>query len=274
MNVTDALRRVPDLTPVLLLDDDRISLATLGRLCQELGCEVSHTQSLAEAQRMLSDGNYPVCLVDMHLGVHARGTFLIDWARRCDVDTEFIVVTASDRRGDVISAVRAGAFDYVEKPADPVLLSRAVSRASEAVATRRKVAAQARELEALNEDLERTVHQRTEKMLEQWQVTNEILGSLPLGVLRVDAGWCVDYANPKAEHLLGRPRSDLIGPIFRAPVLTPFFEALKQASDEGRWGFARPLEHLGSHLEFRVVLLRPASEVFKGAVIFIDGGEQ
>lgn len=265
----------PDFPPVLLLDDDRITLAALSRLCQELGYEVHRTQSLAEAQRMLREIHFPVCLVDMHLSLHARGTFLIEWARRENLETEFIVVSGTDRREDVIQALRAGAFDFVEKPADPVLVSRALTRAADTVANRRKVARQAKELEALNEDLERTVHQRTEKMLEQWQVTNEILSSLPIGLLRIDAGWNVDYVNPKAEQILGQARAQLVGPIYRAPALAPFFEALKQASDEGRWGFARPLSFRrpGGRaicVDYRLVLLRPTSETFRGAVVLME----
>lgn len=127
------------------------------------------------------------------------------------------------------------------------------------------------------DELQRTVQGHTEALVEQFQLMHEILASLPLGLIRVDAAWNVDYANPEAERILGRSRAELAGPIYRSALLEPFFEALKQASDEGRWGFPQPLEivHEAGHtarVYARVVLLRPAAELFQGAVVLVEEG--
>lgn len=95
-----------------------------------------------------------------------------------------------------------------------------------------------------------------------------------VGVLRVNDAWSVVDANPAAERLLGRARAELAGPLYRSAALAPFFEALKHATDECRWGYARTLELARDgacvHLAFRVVLERPEEDLFHGALLLIE----
>ena len=66
---------------------------------------------------------------------------------------------------------------------------------------------------------------------------SEVLESLAVGYLSMDAGWRVTYVNAAAEHALGRSRADLVGHVmwdlFPATAGTDFEAGYRRAAETG-----------------------------------------
>jgi AmiR/NasT family two-component response regulator len=113
---------------LLLLDDDRLVLATLGEGLRQAGYRVSTASSVEEAEDILSDGGIDLAILDVRM----PGQTGIDLARRlhaADSEVPFIFLTAYSDDELVEQASEAGAMGYVVKPADPDRLVPAIEAA-------------------------------------------------------------------------------------------------------------------------------------------------
>nr|WP_131834969.1 sigma-54 dependent transcriptional regulator [Ancylobacter aquaticus] len=115
---------------VLLVDDDEEVRRAYGQTLELDGLTVSTTGSSAAALASLSTRFEGVVVSDVRMpGMDGFG--LLDAVRRLDPDIPVLLITG---HGDVpmaLRALRAGAWDFIEKPADPVLLVETVRRALE-----------------------------------------------------------------------------------------------------------------------------------------------
>ena len=107
----------PALPHVLLVDDDRLILATLARGLQEAGFGVSTAESSEEAQELLTSGLRPdLALLDVRLPGE-DGLALA--ARLRDLDqVPFLMLSAFSDDATVQEAARLGALGYLVKPLD------------------------------------------------------------------------------------------------------------------------------------------------------------
>lgn len=101
----------------LIIDDEpdiRDLLAiTLGRM----GIEADTVANVAEAQKQLNTNSYQLCLTDMNLP-DGNGIDLVQWVQQHHSQTPIAVITAYGSMDTAISALKAGAFDFVSKPVE------------------------------------------------------------------------------------------------------------------------------------------------------------
>ncbi len=105
-----------DVTQRVLVVDDEDDLLTLMRLTlTKLGLEVVTAGSVAEARDALARGRYSLCLTDMQLG-DGTGLDVLAAISAGDHDLPCAVITAYGNADNAVTALKAGAFDYLAKP--------------------------------------------------------------------------------------------------------------------------------------------------------------
>lgn len=101
----------------LIVDDEpdirELLEITLGRM----NIETAAAEDIATAYKFLEDENFDLCLTDMHLP-DGNGIELVDHIMQRNPGLPVAVITAFGSMDNAISALKAGAFDFVQKPVD------------------------------------------------------------------------------------------------------------------------------------------------------------
>ncbi len=100
---------------LLILDEDRILLQSLGQFLRREGYDVRTTDNAAAAMQELDAGNVDVLLADINLPGIKPSDLLRDIRRRSP-QTIVIVITSYGSIENAVEAIKLGAFDYVTKP--------------------------------------------------------------------------------------------------------------------------------------------------------------
>jgi two-component system response regulator HydG len=121
---------------VLLVDDDKGHAETMAEALKKPGhvCTIRHSR--AEAEEELRHGAFDVIVTDLVMESPTAGLEVLELARKLQPEAETIMVTA---HGDIPTAKKAlqgGAYDFIEKPIDLVVLRNLVHRAAETVMLR------------------------------------------------------------------------------------------------------------------------------------------
>ena len=101
---------------ILLVDDDDVLTEFLGVLLRGKGYEVTVVKSGKGALRKLKDNFYAVILIDIKLP-DIDGIELISKMPRAEPDMRKVVLTGNPSFDNVQKALKAGAHDYLVKPA-------------------------------------------------------------------------------------------------------------------------------------------------------------
>jgi len=113
---------------VLVIDDERdireLLTITLGRM----DLQVDAVGTLADARRALSERTYDLCFTDMRLP-DGSGQQIIELIAANHPDTPVAMVTAYGNVDAAVTALKAGAFDFVSKPVDLQMLRQLVRTA-------------------------------------------------------------------------------------------------------------------------------------------------
>ena len=113
---------------VLVVDDERdireLLTITLGRM----NLLVESAGSVGEARRLLADHHYDLCFTDMRLP-DGSGQELIELIASTHPDLPVAMITAYGNVDAAVTALKAGAFDFVSKPVDINMLRRLVQTA-------------------------------------------------------------------------------------------------------------------------------------------------
>ncbi len=127
---------------VLIADDEPAIVRVLRRQLERDGVEVAEASDVALLRAQLAR-EPEVVLLDLRLG-NASGLELIGELRERCPDAETIVMTGYASIDSAVECMRAGAFDYLEKPfSDPRRVQQTLERALE----RRRLRVRNRELE-------------------------------------------------------------------------------------------------------------------------------
>jgi response regulator NasT len=121
-------------TRLLLVDDDRLVLSTLGSGLLDAGYEISTAESAEDAEMLLASGMRPdLAIVDIRMSGQ-DGLYLARRLRELD-HIPFLMLSAYSEPRMIDQATRHGALGYLVKPLDtPQLLpavEAALSRANE-----------------------------------------------------------------------------------------------------------------------------------------------
>jgi two-component system response regulator PilR (NtrC family) len=112
----------------LVVDDEpdirELLVLTLGRL----GLLVDTAPNVTEAKRRLADASYAFCLTDMRMP-DGTGLELVEHVAAHHPNVPIAVITAFGSVDTAVTALKAGAFDFVSKPVDLAVLRRLVQSA-------------------------------------------------------------------------------------------------------------------------------------------------
>ena len=114
--MTQIERRARSSGPDVLIVDDEDDIRELLELTMlRLGLASDGAASLAEAHRLLGEKRYRLCLTDMRLP-DGDGLELVRYISENLRDLPVAVITAFGSMDNAVTALKAGAFDYLSKP--------------------------------------------------------------------------------------------------------------------------------------------------------------
>jgi two-component system response regulator PilR (NtrC family) len=100
---------------VLIVDDEADIRELLDLTMVRMGLRADCAGSVAEARRLLAENTYQLCLTDMRLP-DGEGLELVHFINDSVSDLPVAVITAYGSTENAVSALKAGAFDYLAKP--------------------------------------------------------------------------------------------------------------------------------------------------------------
>jgi two-component system response regulator RegA len=114
----DDLTRIPaSARTLLLLDDDGALRVRLARALETRGFQTTQAGSVKEALVAVRDRPPAFAVLDMRLA-DGSGLDVVDILRRSRPDARIIMLTGYGNIATAVAAVKAGAVDYLAKPAD------------------------------------------------------------------------------------------------------------------------------------------------------------
>ena len=134
---------------ILLIDDDPSIQRAFRRALQDRGHGVVVASSTNEAVAALNRSPFDLCLLDLCLGGES-GIELLPRIRELAPWLRVVVVTASSDVQTAISAIRAGAADFLSKPCSPDELMHTVGQQIEAIRMQHRIDQLERDREAAN----------------------------------------------------------------------------------------------------------------------------
>lgn len=113
---------------LLVIDDERNVAYSIKRAIESEDVLVDTVQSGIEALRLFQKKSYSIVIVDLRLP-DTTGLELLRQFKAIDSSVPVIVMTAYSAAETAIEAIKDGAFDYLVKPVDIVVLDQVVGRA-------------------------------------------------------------------------------------------------------------------------------------------------
>ena len=115
---------------VLVVDDELLQRKIINQKLLDLGLFAETVQSAAEALQLLQAKDFDVVLLDVQMTVMS-GLEALPLIRNIEDAPEVIMLTLDDSLESGISAMRAGAYDYLIKPASSDALEITIGKATE-----------------------------------------------------------------------------------------------------------------------------------------------
>lgn len=111
-----AVAALPEKT-LLLLDDDMVLCRRLARALDAHGFETRMAGSVGEAVEAIYANPPAFAVLDLRLD-DGSGLKAVETLRQCRADARIVMLTGYGNIATAVAAVRAGAVDYLAKPAD------------------------------------------------------------------------------------------------------------------------------------------------------------
>lgn len=195
---------------ILIVDDERLVLATLGEGLRQAGYEVEEAASGEEALRLLEAHGPDLAILDMRMP-GMSGVDVAHWLR-LHGDIPFLFLSAYSDAGAVEQAVEEGALGYLVKPLDVPQIVPSIEAAL----------ARAREFRKLNESrhhLSTALSQSRETSvavglaMERYRVSEQQAFELLRSAARSHRRKLVDVAQElvAAAEVLNRPYAEQVG---------------------------------------------------------------
>lgn len=121
-----------DQPTLLIVDDDRSFREALSASFKRRGYEVRAAASAEEALELCADWTPERAVIDLRMP-GASGLELLRALKRIDQNTEIVLLTGYGSIPTAVEAVRAGAANFLTKPADPEEIEKAFSGESQSV---------------------------------------------------------------------------------------------------------------------------------------------
>ncbi|HEU4401940.1 MAG TPA: sigma-54 dependent transcriptional regulator [Candidatus Polarisedimenticolia bacterium] len=130
--------RTPPRGRVLVVEDEPYVRISLGELLRARGFDVDLTSTVADALAALGRAPVDVVLSDLRLP-GADGLELVRRLQAASPEVPVVILTGQGTIASAVECIKAGAVDYILKPADPGALEVALERALATQALRREV---------------------------------------------------------------------------------------------------------------------------------------
>lgn len=117
--------RPPGEPTLLLVDDDEAFRQVLGRAMSRRGFAVTLAGNAAEAEALAAQTVFEYAIVDVRMPGKS-GIELVAALRAIDEGTRIVVLTGYGTIANAVSAMRAGAVDYLMKPVDAAACEKAL----------------------------------------------------------------------------------------------------------------------------------------------------
>jgi DNA-binding NtrC family response regulator len=114
---------------ILLVDDDQTTCETLSAIVSAAGYETCWESDPERAWGRVQHGSYDVLLTDLSMA-GMNGLQLCEHVHELDPELPVIVFTGYASVEAAVGALRAGAFDFLQKPVDADLMLSAIERAA------------------------------------------------------------------------------------------------------------------------------------------------
>jgi two-component system, NtrC family, sensor kinase len=215
--------KADDKVNILMVDDQPAKLLSYEVILAELGENLIKATTASEALNVLLKTDVAVVLMDVSMP-DLDGFELADVIRQHPRFQKTAIIFISGVHltdSDKIQGYRSGAVDYISVPVVPEVLR---AKISIFVDLHRK----SRQLELLNNDLERRVAERTEELRqreEQFRTRAELLDLATEAILVRDLNGALQFWSKGAENLygwrgeevLGRDMHSILGTVFPVP---------------------------------------------------------
>lgn len=118
-----------DKKPLVLLVDDEEDLCMLMQMSlSRLGIQTHVAYRVEQAKKLLTEHQYDACLTDLNLP-DGSGLDLVEWINLYQPSLPVAVLTAYGNMDIAIAALKAGAFDFVNKPLNQKHLEQLIEKA-------------------------------------------------------------------------------------------------------------------------------------------------
>lgn len=114
---------------VLLVDDEPRTLELLGAVLEHQGFQTTLAQAPQAAIELLRTIRFDAVVSDVVFDGFAEGALVLAAARDLQPRAVILLMTGYPKIEGAVSAIKAGALDYVQKPVDPILLAALLHRA-------------------------------------------------------------------------------------------------------------------------------------------------
>jgi signal transduction histidine kinase len=184
---------------ILVVDDERFFREMMESILAGAGYQVATAATGEEAVALFARTPAPVVVLDLVLP-DLVGTEVLARLKAIDPEATVVMVTAFASLESAIAALKAGAYDFIQKPIVREDLLAAVERAGERVLLTARNRALVAELSGRLEDLARMGRER-----------DQVFNILHDGLVILDGERRIHDANPRATALLGCGHRDLRG---------------------------------------------------------------
>ncbi|MGB2868829.1 MAG: sigma-54 dependent transcriptional regulator [Bacteroidota bacterium] len=152
---------------VLVVDDERNVLNTIGICLDSIGIQATLTSKPQEVLGILQQHSFDLAFVDLKM-VPMDGMEVLAEIKRSSPDTTVIIMTAHGSVDSAVEAIKRGAYDYLQKPFDFEELKLFVQKVWEHHRLKREVLELREELEVVRGKHELVTRNRA--MLEQLEL--------------------------------------------------------------------------------------------------------
>jgi len=177
---------------ILVVDDETRLSESLSFLLKAKNYQVSTAISGQEGMALVTEKEYDLVILDVHLQ-DMLGTDLMKVLKRRCPETIVILITGDANLESALAALKSGAYDYLRKPFEVEELLHTIENALNQKSLES-------EKKAINEKL--YLSEKKYRLLVQ---------NSPDIIYTLDAGGCFTFLSDAVEHLLGYKVDDLLG---------------------------------------------------------------
>ncbi len=204
---------------ILIIDDNPSFGKTLSDVLTNSGHKVKSFVAGGTALKQVEKEAPALAIIDLKLQ-DIPGLEIIARMREISPSTECIVLTGFATRDSAIEAINLGAYSYLEKPVDLDSFLLTVVRALE----KRRSAFELQQLKDFNEGIVQTISE---------------------GIVLIDSGGTITFANPAASKLLGYSPGEVVGKEWISLISAPWRSIMGEV--------AKMTHSVGGHYEVQLL---------------------